>query len=115
MIQVASIILRALAAAIVAASARDETPKYVSPDALIAMNFHPPFRLKGGDEIINTENPGYACPCLADIDRDGKPDLLVGQFAGGKIRVYKGLGEMKFGPGEWLKADGEVALVPGIW
>lgn len=80
-----------------------------------AADFEAPVRLKGGDEFVRVESPGWACPCLADIDRDGKPDLLVGQFSKGKIRVYKGLGGSKFAAGEWLKAEGDVAEVPGVW
>lgn len=80
-----------------------------------AADFEKPVRLKGGSEYMRVESPGWAAPCLADVDRDGKADLLVGQFNDGKIRVYKGLGDMKFGPGEWLKAAGEVAKVPGVW
>src|SRR5215468_5266642 len=81
----------------------------------IAGDFQKPIRLKAGDDFIRVESPGYACPCLVDIDHDGKLDLLVGQFNQGKIKVYKGLGDMKFAPGEWLKADGDVAQVPGVW
>ncbi|QOJ13122.1 MAG: VCBS repeat-containing protein [Planctomycetia bacterium] len=77
--------------------------------------FHPPVRMKAGDDLIRVEKPGYAAPCVADIDRDGKPDLLVGQFKDGKIRVYKGLGDGKFAPGEWLMAGTAVAHVPGVW
>ena len=80
-----------------------------------AVDFDKPVRLKGGDEFVRVEGPGWAAPCIADIDRDGKPDLLVGQFNKGKIRVYKGLGDMKFAPGEWLQAEGKVAEVPGVW
>ncbi len=77
--------------------------------------FEKAVRLKAGDKYIQTEAPGFAAPCLADLDRDGKPDLLVGQFKQGKICVYKGLGGLKFAEGEWLKAEGEVAQVPGVW
>lgn len=80
-----------------------------------ASEFEGPVRMKGGDDVVRVEAPGWAAPCLADIDRDGKPDLLVGQFADGKIRVYKGLGAGKFAPGSWLQAEGEVAHVPGVW
>ena len=80
-----------------------------------AADFQPPTRLKAGGAFVRVESPGYACPCLADVDGDGKPDLLVGQFSGGKIRVHKGLGDGGFAAGEWLKADGEVAKVPGVW
>ena len=77
--------------------------------------FSKPERLKGGDDYVKVEAPGYAAPCWADIDGDGKKDLLVGQFADGKIRVYKNLGAGKLAAGEWLQAEGEVAKVPGVW
>ncbi len=83
-----------------------------------AADFEKAVRLKGGDEFVRVESPGWACPALADIDRDGKLDLLVGQFNNGKIRVYKGNGgrnELKFAAGDWLKAEGAVAEVPGVW
>jgi hypothetical protein len=77
--------------------------------------FHPPVRLKAGGVAIRVEAPGYAAPCLADVDGDGKRDLLVGQFNLGKIRVFKGLGGGKFARGAWLQVAGKVAEVPGIW
>ena len=80
-----------------------------------AIEFDKPLRLKGGDEYVRVESPGYAAPCWTDIDGDGKKDLLVGQFSDGKIKVYKGLGGEKLAAGEWLKAEGKVAKVPGVW
>jgi hypothetical protein len=77
--------------------------------------FQPPVRLKSDGVPVRVEGPGWACPCWADLDGDGKKDLLVGQFHGGKIRVYKNLGDGKLAAGEWLKAEGEVAEVPGVW
>ena len=77
--------------------------------------FEPPVRLKADGVPVRVEAPGYAAPCWADIDGDGRKDLLVGQFHDGKIRVYKNLGDAKLAPGEWLKADGEVAKIPGVW
>ena len=80
-----------------------------------AAEFQPPVRLKAGDAAVRVESPGYAAPCWADLDADGKKELLVGQFKKGQIRVFKHLGEEKFAPGEWLQAGGEVAEVPGVW
>ena len=80
-----------------------------------AAEFQAPVRLKAGEAAVRVESPGYAAPCWADIDGDGTKELLVGQFNQGKIKVYKHLGELKFAAGEWLKADGKVAEVPGVW
>ncbi len=80
-----------------------------------AADFEPPVRLKAGGAAIRVQSPGYAAPCWADIKGDGKMSLLVGQYNGGKIRVFKHLGGEEFAPGEWLQAEGEVAEVPGVW
>ena len=80
-----------------------------------ANQFHLPVRLRGGEEIIKVDAPGYAAPCLADMDGDGKKDLIVGQFNKGKMRVFRGDGKGGFDEGTWIKADGEVAEIPGVW
>lgn len=80
-----------------------------------AVDFEPPVRVKGGDELVRVESPGYAAPALADLNGDGRDDLLVGQFNKGKIRVYTGAEGGKFAAGEWLMAEGSVAHVPGVW
>jgi hypothetical protein len=80
-----------------------------------AADFQPPVRLKAGDAAIRVESPGYAAPCWADLNGDGQMHLLVGQFRDGKIQVFKHLKEEKFAPGDWLRAEGEVAQVPGVW
>ena len=80
-----------------------------------AAEFEPPKRLKADGVPIRVEAPGYAAPCWADIDGDGKKDLLVGQFAKGKIKVYKNKGDGILAAGEWLKAEGADAEVPGVW
>ena len=77
--------------------------------------FAPPVAVSAADGVIKVEAPGYAFPCRTDLDRDGKPDLLVGQFRDGKIKVYRGLGGDKLAAGEWLQANGKVGRVPGIW
>jgi len=80
-----------------------------------AADFADPVRLKAGGKAIKVEMPGYAFPCWADVDGDGKKELLVGQFASGKIKVYKHLGDMKFAEGSWLQVNGKPAEVPGVW
>ena len=80
-----------------------------------AIEFAPPVRLKAGAVAIRVEAPGYASPCLADVDGDGTLDLLVGQFNKGKIQLFKGLGGGKFATGTWLQAEGKPAEVPGVW
>ncbi len=80
-----------------------------------AAEFQPPVRLQAEGAPVRVDSPGYAAPCWADVDGDGKKDLLVGQFSGGKIRIYKNLGDGKLAAGEWLKTGGAVAEVPGVW
>ncbi len=36
-----------------------------------------------------------ACPCVYDWTGDGKKDLIIGQFTGGKIRLYENEGTNK--------------------
>ena len=80
-----------------------------------AAEYQPPVRLKADGAVIRVEAPGYAAPCWTDIDGDGKKDLVVGQFRGGKMRAFPHLGGLKFGPGKWIEADGKPAEVPGVW
>ena len=80
-----------------------------------AVEFAAPVRMQAGGEPVRVERPGYAAPCWADIDGDGKKDLLVGQFNGGKIRVFKNRGDAKLDAGDWLQVDGKAAEVPGVW
>ena len=80
-----------------------------------AADFEPPARLTADGVPIKVEVPGYACPCWADVDGDGKPELLVGQFNKGKIQVFKHQGGTKFAKGTWLQAEGAAAEVPGVW
>jgi hypothetical protein len=78
-------------------------------------NFETPVRMEADGKPIRVESPGWAAPCWADIDRDGKKDLLVGQFAGGKIQICRNLGDGKLASPTWLQAEGTTAEVPGVW
>ncbi|MEM7385720.1 MAG: VCBS repeat-containing protein [Verrucomicrobiota bacterium] len=54
----------------------------------------------------------HAAPYFSDVDRDGKPDLLVGLFredpySGARLQWFRNLGETaqpKWGNGAWLRA-----------
>ena len=85
------------------------------PALCSAAEFERPVRLMAGGVPVRVESPGYAAPCWADVDGDGKKHLLVGQFNQGKIRVFKNLGGGKLAAGAWLKAEGKEAEVPGVW
>ena len=57
---------------------------------------------------------GHAAPIFVDFDGDGLKDLLVGQFGGGKLRIYKNIGtktQPKFGDFQWFEADGKIAQI----
>jgi hypothetical protein len=83
--------------------------------ACSAAEFERPVRLKGGEELVRVESPGYAAPCWADLDADGNKDLLVGQFNQGKIQVFKNRGDGELAEGTWLEAAGKAAEIPGVW
>lgn len=67
-----------------------------------------PVRVDGTLREIRTEEHGLAYPTLFDWNRDGKPDLLVGEFLTGqsRIKVYLNVGTKKKPKftGEWFYA-----------
>jgi hypothetical protein len=77
--------------------------------------FEPPVRLKAAGAVIDTGDEwGHAGPCVADVDRDGTPDLLVGDFSG-RFRFYRNTGTAKapsYAAPEWLRAGDAEAKVP---
>ena len=81
----------------------------------IPAQFHEPVRLQAEGEYVRVEAPGYACPAWEDVNGDGRKDLVVGQFSGGKMMVYRTKEDGTLAAGEWLRAGGEVAQVPGVW
>lgn len=76
-----------------------------------------PVRLQADGRPLAVE-VGHAAPCVVDWNRDGRLDLLVGQFGEGKARLYLGAAAVaagqapRFGPHRWFRAGGEVATVP---
>lgn len=74
----------------------------------------PPFRVEANGQPIDVE-VGHAAPLFVDFDGDGLRDLLVGQFGGGKLRLYRNTGTAsapKFGAFVWFQAGGGEATVP---
>ena len=58
---------------------------------------------------------GHAAPFFADLLGEGKPQLLVGQFGDGKLRVYRNTGTARaprFDKFEWFQAGGDAGKVP---
>ncbi len=73
-----------------------------------------PFRVSDSAGFIDVD-VGHAAPLMVDFDGDGLPDLLVGQFGEGKLRVYKNFGtkkEPKFQGFTWFKAGEQDASIP---
>jgi hypothetical protein len=57
---------------------------------------------------------GHAAPCVADLNGAGKPQLLVGQFGDGKLRIYANKGsarEPRFDTFTWFQAGGAIGKV----
>jgi hypothetical protein len=75
--------------------------------------FEKPFRLQDAQGWIDVG--GMASPCIADVDGDGKPDLLVGQHKDGKLRIYRNVGSAKdprFDGFTWFKTGEQEGKVP---
>ncbi|HNY26524.1 MAG TPA: VCBS repeat-containing protein [Candidatus Sumerlaeota bacterium] len=74
------------------------------------------FRVEADGKPIDGEI-GHLVPCVTDWNNDGKKDLIVGQFGGGKIALYLNQGTDAapvFSKPEYLKAGGaEISLPAG--
>jgi hypothetical protein len=77
--------------------------------------FEKPVRLEADGKVIDTgDNSGHSGPTMADVDGDGIPDLVVGDFSG-KFRVCRNRarsGTPQLGPMTYLQAGGVPAKVP---
>lgn len=79
----------------------------------VADDLTSPVRILAGGKPIDVST-GHAAPVVHDFDRDGVPDLVVGQFNGGKVRFYRNLGtaaKPKFGGFSYIQAGGVDASV----
>lgn len=80
------------------------------PDAELAA----PVRILAAAEPIDTEI-GHAAPFVTDWDGDGTQDLLVGQFGGGVLRIFRNEGTNatpRLAEGVRFQADGRDGTVP---
>ncbi|MBC8870817.1 MAG: VCBS repeat-containing protein [Planctomycetes bacterium] len=74
----------------------------------------PPVRLEANGKAIDTEI-GHAAPFVTDFDGDGVQDLLVGQFGGGQLWIYRNEGtnaEPKLAAGLKFKQGKDDGRVP---
>jgi len=103
-----ALILAALAAA-PAAAAPAEQPGRPDPE------LSAPVRIDAAGKPIVSGDVGHAAPFVADFDGDGKPDLLVGQFEGGKLTIYRNEGtgrEPRLASGQPFKTGADLGVVP---
>jgi len=71
-------------------------------------------RLEADGEVIDVEI-GHLVPYATDWNADGKKDLIVGQFSGGRIRLYLNQGTDKapvFKAFTYLSAGGQEIRLP---
>lgn len=99
------VLIFVLAAAATAQTSAPTVPKPAKPVKISAKNV--PIDVTGG----------HAAPLVVDWNKDGKKDLLVGEYGdgGGKLRVYLNRGEDRapaFDDFTYVKAGGEIATVP---
>lgn len=74
-----------------------------------------PVKLQAAGKALDVERHGHAAPFVGDFDGDGLPDLLVGQFHEGRLRVYLNKGQKgapRFDSWQWFEAGGKAGRVP---
>lgn len=84
------------------------------PSANPAGELASPIRIEASGKPIDTEI-GHAAPFVCDFDGDGVRDLLVGQFGGGVLWVFRNEGtntKPKFAAGVKFKGGGKDGIVP---
>lgn len=76
----------------------------------------PPLQILAAGKPIAVDQ-GHAAPFVVDFDRDGRKDLVVGQYHDGRARVYLNKGTEAaphFDDFSWLRAGDAEARVPPI-
>ncbi|MBI9018776.1 MAG: VCBS repeat-containing protein [Phycisphaerae bacterium] len=80
-----------------------------------AIDFAEPVRIEAAGKPVDTGNVGHAAPFVCDFDGDGVKDLLVGEFSGGVLWIYKNEGtnsKPKLGEGVKFKDGKPDGTVP---
>jgi hypothetical protein len=73
-----------------------------------------PFVVEAGGHPIDAHG-GNSAPAWADLDGDGLAELLVGEFEGGRVRIYRNVGARgapRFEGFVHARAGGEFLSVP---
>ena len=81
----------------------------------LAVDLRPPVHVCIDGQPLDVQRAGYAAPFLGDIDGDGIPDLLVGEYQNGALRIYPGKkrpGPREFGDHAWFRAGGTAGRIP---
>ncbi len=72
-----------------------------------------PVKITAGGQPIDVD--GFAAPFWGDFDEDGTNDLLVGQVAYGRLRIYRNVGtnaRPRFDSFEWFTVGERIVGVP---
>jgi hypothetical protein len=75
----------------------------------------PPIQIQVGEKALDIEREGHAAPFIGDFYEDGGMCMLVGQYDGGRLRIYRNAGtrtKPRFDSYTWFEADGKIASVP---
>lgn len=80
-----------------------------------AGEFQKPVKITVAGKPIDVQRSAHSAPFVGDFDGDGVNDLLVGEYHGGRLRVFRNVGtnaNPKFRGFEWFKASGDFGRVP---
>jgi hypothetical protein len=80
-----------------------------------ADDLHKPVQVQVNGKALDIERVGHAAPFVGDFYEDGGLCLLVGQFDGGRLRIYRNTGtraKPRFDSYIWFEAGGKIASVP---
>jgi hypothetical protein len=84
------------------------------PAGELDRDLSPPVRIEATGKPIDTD-VGHAAPFVGDFDGDQIPDLLVGQFGGGCLWVFRNEGTAaapKLAAGQKYKDGATTGVVP---